>query len=590
MAFATSFVYEAIDKITPVLKEMEKKSEKLEEALKDAMKNPKVDAEAFEKALKDSVTKPLPKIKRLNESLKKTAKNLKSMSGNVKAVGTTMSTHVTAPVLAGFASIILAGGSFEDSLASLSSITGLQGQALKSLSKEILTTSANFGIASTDIAGGMELIGSKQPALLKTPKLLMEVTRAAATLSKASGQDLTTTAGDLLDVMNTFEIGGDKAAETVNVLAAASKFGAAQVPFVTAAMKNAGAMAKLSGVSMAELVASIEIMSEKTGLAAEVVGTGLQSAFKNLEKGPDKFRPSVIGLQKALENMNAAGMDSAEMEKVIGGEAVKSFSALIANAGAFKTMTKNIQGTTTAEEQAAIRMNTFNESAKRLWQNIKNNLIRVFMDNKDILKELVDTGMDSLKWITAFIRNNKDLVRIALVVGAALAAIGPILFAISAGMSAYATAMTIGSAATGAFAISAKAMTAAAVPMAAPILALVAALTLLYKTKKLLDDEDTISGISMLINGGEEELQDSTLYDKNTAASSQAQIANARMKANRKRIADEQANKSLSANAGTSSNINVNVKAEGQFTSNGEKAKKQSVSATAEVAGQRGDR
>ena len=184
MAFATSFIYEAIDKMTPVLKEMEERSKKLETALKDAMKNPGKDAKFFEDALKDAATKPVPKIKRLNEKLKDTSKNIKKMSKSLKDVGGNMSTFVTAPVLGGFAAMILAGGSYEDSLASLSSITGLQGTALKSLSNEILTTSKNFGIGASDIAGGME--GKWQlptPSLMAKDMVLMglgDVLRTAA--------------------------------------------------------------------------------------------------------------------------------------------------------------------------------------------------------------------------------------------------------------------------------------------------------------------------------------------------------------------------------------------------------------------------
>lgn len=582
MAFATSFIYEAIDKISPVLKEMEARSEKLEKALKDAMKNPKVDAKALQKALIDAAVKPKSKFQKLNDTLDNSSKSLKRMSKSLKGMGDTMNKNVTLPVLAGFTAIILAGGKYEDSLASLSAITGLQGKGLKSLSDEILKTASTFGIAATDIAGGMELIGSKQPALLKTPKILMEVTRAAATLAKASGQDLTTTAGDLLDVMNTFEISGSRATETINILAAASKFGSAQVPFVTSAMKNAGAMAKLTGVSMVQLVASIEIMSEKTGLAAEVIGTGLQTAFKNLEKGPKKFRPSVVGLQKALENMNEAGLNTVKMEKLIGGEAIKSFSALIKNADAFKAMTKNIQGTNVAQDQAEIRMKTFNESIKRLWQNIKNNLITVFMDNKDMLNELVASGMSAIKWASAFIRENKELVRIGLVVGATLAAIGPILIVLSSGLGVMSAAMGVGSTVMGAFALSANTMTAAALPMAAPILALVAALALLYKTKQLLDDEDTTTGIAMWLNPD----IDPDMFMDDTGPTMQA----AKAKKNLARLArlEKEQNAAMGAKAGGKSTVDVNVNVDGNITSNGKPIKDQSITATAATAGTRG--
>lgn len=588
MAFATSFIYEAIDKMTPVLAAMEARSKKMEKALSEAMKNPGKDSKFFKKALEDAVTKPKPKVNKLNQALKTTSMRLKNMAKSAKKAGQNMTTYVTAPVLAGFTAIILAGGQYEDSLASLSAITGLQGAGLKKLSDEILKTSSHFGIAATDIAKGMELIGSKQPALLKTPALLMEVTKAAATLAKASGQDLATTAGDLLDVMNTFEISGERATETINILAAASKHGAAAVPYVTQAMKNSGAMAKLAGVSMSELVASIEIMSEKTGLAAEVVGTGLQTAFKNLEKGPKKFRPSVVGLQKALENMNAAGMNTAQMEKIIGGEAIKSFSALIANADAFKKMEKNIRGTNTAQEQAEVRMKTFNESVKRLWQNIKNNLIRVFMDNKDMLDDLVKSGMEAITFMTNFIKNNKDLVRIALVLGAALAVIGPTLIVMSAGLSVMSGMMAIATPIMGAFALSTKAMTASALPLAAPLLAAAAAVALLIKVYSDLQDEDVQTGMAMWF-ADEEDMEN---IGPGTGGPDVKTInLVAAGKRARKAKAEQAEKEAMSARAGINkSTVDVNVNVAGNIKSDGKTIKEQSITASAQVAGQREDR
>jgi TP901 family phage tail tape measure protein len=447
MAFSTSFIYEAIDKISPNLEKMGAK------------------AKVLEKKLKDSATKALPKFKQLNGQIEKTGEAMKKAGGF-------MTKAFTLPVVAGFTASILAGGKYEDALASLSAITGLQGKALNDLSTNIMKTSTQFGIGASDIAKGMELIGSKQPKLLKTPALLLDVAKASSVLAKASGQDLPESASNLLDVMNTFNVDGTRALEVVNLLASASKFGSAQIPFVTSAMKNAGSASKLAGVNMAELVASIEIISEKTGLASERIGTGLKTAFLKLEKeGPKKFRPSVVGLQKALENMNEAGLKTAQMSKLLGDEAIVSFPALIANAEAFKKMTKNIQGTNTGVEQAGIRMSTTNERIKRLWESLKNKLIKVFFLIQPTLNNLIDSFIKMSTVVAKWMSNNKALTVVLLAFAGVLASIGPILLAVGQGMVLWAKASAVLAP------IIAGLMGVSFAPLIAPILAIVAGVT-----------------------------------------------------------------------------------------------------------------
>jgi len=240
--------------------------------------------------------------------------------------------------------------------------------------------------------------------------------------------------------MNTLEKTGSQAMETVNLLASASKYGSAQIPFVTSAMKNAGTASKLAKVSMGELIASIEIISEKTGLASERIGTGLKTAFIRLEKqGMSKFKPSVVGLEKALINLNDANMDTVQLTKLLGEEAITSFPALIKNAKAFGIMNQKIRGTNVATEQAQIRMATFNEKMKKLWVNIQNNLIKAF----DTLRPILVKAMEALAWgvkvISNFIANNQTLVKVLFLVTGAVVALGVAITAVGSAGVAFVT-------------------------------------------------------------------------------------------------------------------------------------------------------
>lgn len=580
MAFSTSFTYEAIDKITPTLKKMQEQSKKLEKVLNEAVKDPKLNADKLKIALSDAVGKPLPKAKKLNETLKQTSVMLKKAAKSTKDVGKSMTTHVTAPVIAGFTAIALAGGKYEDSLASLSAITGLQGKDLDSISSKILSMSNSFGIASTDIAAGMERIGSNQPELLSNPELLLKVGKSAIIMGKASGMGFNEAGDALTGIMNQFGITGKESDRVMNVLAAGQKLGSATIGMLSESMRNIGPSAKDAGLSIEQTVATMEVLASKGKKGAEA-GTQLRNIFTRMsvEMG-DKFNPKVVGLAKALENVGE--MSDKKLLKQFGLENVNTIKILTQNLDKLDKLTTGVTNTSEANKAAEIRMKTFNESIKKLWQNIKNNLITVFMDNREMLKGLVADGMDAIRWVTSFVKNNKDLVRIGLKLAIVLASVGPVLIGLGAGISALSTIMGVGSTAMGAFALSAKTMTAAAVPMAAPILAAVAAIALLIKTWKELQDKDVQTGMAMWFADEED-------VENLMPGSGGPDVKTINAVARGKRLrAQQQA--AMGARAGGKSTVNVNVKSEGSFTLDGKKPKSQKTHTTAESVGTREDR
>lgn len=433
--FSASFLYEAIDKVTPVLKDIAKMQKKLGVTIAKTRKK-------INKDIGKSNTIYVKHEKIVKKTTKNIIKSHKEVSkstdafGKIKNIGSEINTKVALPFIAGTTAMIMAGSKFEQSLKDLQSITGVSNAVLGTMKGSIMEASNQFNIGSSQISKGMELIGSKQPILLEQPKLLLEVAKASMTMSKASGIAFEQTSDDLLSVMNTFDIAGKDAMKTVNLLGASSKYGASQVAYVTSAMKNAGSASKLAKVDMGELVSAIQIVSEKTGLASERVGTGLKTAFIRLEKqGIKKLKPSVVGLETALRNLNAMGMDTKKMTALLGEEAITSFPALIKNADAFAKMNKKIRGTSVAQEQATIRMNTFKERMKSLYTIIENGLIKAFDILQPVLESTLRLFVGMAKIVVRFVENNKTLVKILFLTTAGVVALGVALTAIgSAGM------------------------------------------------------------------------------------------------------------------------------------------------------------
>lgn len=422
MAFSVAFIYEAIDKVSPILNKVKAKQKEVARSMNAGFK-------------KVGTT-----LDKTSKKLKNVANRLDKVGSRMSAIGRTITTKITAPLLALGATAVFQGGKFEDAMASLSAITGLAGADLSKMKKEIMKTAEQFGIGSSELAKGMELIGSKQPALLKTPKLLLAVAKASSIMAKAAGQELPIASENLLSIMNAFEIGGEDALKTVNMLAAASKFGAAAIPELSEAIKRAAGGAKIAKVPLHDLIGAIEVLAEKSGLPAQTIGIGLQNALLKLEAQTNKkIKPSVVGLSKAMENLGKMNLSASKLTKLFGIENVKIVVPMIANAKAMGLMGKKIQGTQTALEQAKIRMATFNEQAKRLWTTIKNKLIAIFDVMRPVLSKILKVIRIVIEKLSVWAKKNPKLAKTIAFIAIALGILGPVLIGVGGIITAVST-------------------------------------------------------------------------------------------------------------------------------------------------------
>lgn len=252
----------------------------------------------------------------------------------------------------------------EEAQAELKALTGLDDDSIQWLTRqaEILSTSMEeSGLrirqSSDEILQAYMLIGSKKPELLGNKEALNAVTIEAMRLAAAAKIDLKDAVTATTISLNMYGESADQAAKYVNVLAAGSKEGAADVSAQAATIKNAGVAAASAGVSIEQLQGTIQTLAEK-GVEAEVAGTALRKFFLVLQTGPDETNPKVVGLQTALENLNKKGMTAGDIQKMFGEEAYTAASILIQNVDAVDRYTQAVTNTNIAVEQAAINSDT----------------------------------------------------------------------------------------------------------------------------------------------------------------------------------------------------------------------------------------
>lgn len=260
---------------------------------------------------------------------------------------------------------------FEEHLDHLQSLTGLDDSSMKEVADGAINMSKNFKASASDIVDSMKLIGSQAPQLLSNKEALMQVTESANVLAEAAGIEVVDAAKGLTTVMNQMGVDASRADEIINVLAASSQKGAADVEYLNTAFEKAGTVAANSGLSYQQLAGAIETIAPKFS-SADVAGTSLAATFKALEKqSDDSLKPSIVGIEQALDNLAAKNLSTAETIKLFGDTGYIAADALIKQREEFSNLTDAISGTDTAYSQ--MKTNTDNmagafNSLKSTWE------------------------------------------------------------------------------------------------------------------------------------------------------------------------------------------------------------------------------
>jgi len=276
---------------------------------------------------------------------------------------------------------------FEVALDELSAITGATGKDLEYMKKQALELGPQFGKSGIEIVNAFKLVGSAKPELLNDMEALAGVTEAVLTLSKASGDDLATSTTSLVSIMNQFGASGNQAARYINVLAAGSKYGAAEIPALTEAMMKFGPVAKTAGISVERSAAMTELLAEK-GLNAEKSGISLRNIILELMNDQKNYTNGVFDMNKGLESMKLIQNDAAAMTEKFGKENAVAALLVAQNTGRIKELEGALTGTKTASEQAEINsgnLRTKIDKLKASWEALTLNI----MDSEGIFSKVL---------------------------------------------------------------------------------------------------------------------------------------------------------------------------------------------------------
>jgi TP901 family phage tail tape measure protein len=345
-------------------------------------------------------------VKRFDNRVTKTVKNMGRISQ--LAIGLGLGTLFTAAIQNNIA--------YNDSLASVSAITGAVGDDLVLLEKLSKKTAKAQKMLGADVLKAYELIGSAKPELLTNAELLDKVTNAAVTLSKAGRMELAPASEALTTTLNQFGLSGEYASSVIDNLAAGAKFGSSSITNTSEALAKFGTIAAATGTKVNESIALIELVSpfEKgaeagtklrnilsTMAGAEILPPAALKALKGAGVDIDIVTDSTIPLAKRLKEMAKLGKNSTDVMQVFGKQNTALAQALFNNVDGFDAMLANIDEVGVAQSQAATNTDTL----KFALESIKTSFLNVTTATNNN-----STGLSIFKDVLKFVASNMGTI------------------------------------------------------------------------------------------------------------------------------------------------------------------------------------
>src|SRR5665647_421492 len=271
-------------------------------------------------------------------------------------------------VVMGFKTLVKTFNDYEERVDNLSALTGLAGKSLDWLSqkaKDLSTATLEGGIRVTQgaqqIVDAFTKVGSARPELLKDKEALASVAQEAIILAAAAKTELQPAIEGLTMVLNQYNVPADQSRRIINAMAAGSKEGAGEIPYITQAFEKAGTVAADANIPIETLIATIETLAPRI-TQPEIAGRSLKGVLIDLQTGAKDTNPAIVGMATAIENLAKKNLTMTQLTKMFGVENVTTAKILINNVGELKKYEAAVTGTNVAIEQASI--NTDNNNSK----------------------------------------------------------------------------------------------------------------------------------------------------------------------------------------------------------------------------------
>lgn len=370
-----------------------------------------------------ALTEHKNQIRGISDSYKPAQNNLKSLlSQFAPAAGIIgIATMAIGGLTAGVTSWYKNNKNLEKSLSSLKSLTGASAEDLKFYKREAIELGASTTLSATQVVDAYKVIGSAKPDLLANKQALNDVTKETITLAEAAEMQLEPAARAVTGILNQYGLQADQTGRAVNVLAAGSKEGSAEITDLSDSIDKSGSVLNGYNVSIEESVGLLEMLAERNLKGAEA-GTQLRNviltmqglealpanAVQQLEKygvNAEIVTNTALPLNERLKEMSKIAHDATATMQVFGKENIVAATTILKNVDKVQELTDAVTGTNVAYEQQRINNDNLDGDLKSLSSAWEGFTLSVGGGN-GALRSVVQVGTSVLNWtsdtITAF--------------------------------------------------------------------------------------------------------------------------------------------------------------------------------------------
>lgn len=425
--------------------------DKAGEALQRAQEKVEGVAGAFTKADESS--------NKLNETTKKVSSGVGSMLAAFGFMG------VAFTVADGIKGATKAYADFQQEMARTHAVLGDVSQKdLQGLSDKALDLSNKFGIASKDIAGAEESLGSNG----LNAQQVMGTLQSAVTLATAGNIKMEDSANDVATAMKNFGLGADSANHIVDVYAKTAADTASELPDIATAMKYIGPIAEQVGWNIEGVSAAVGQLSD-AGVKGSKAGTTLREivsrlinptgnaakliqnlGFSAVDPTTHKFKDLTDILKDLNTAMEAHGLTNAAeknsaLEIIFGQQGFTGVSALMKAPDDIQKLADKLQNADGAGKKMA---DTMNDTVQGAFNRFKEGVTNAFITNIDktelgkTLKDFLNSMTNNLPEVSKSINTVlKDAIKFASFIQTNWSTLAPIIAGVA---GAYATLKAVG--------------------------------------------------------------------------------------------------------------------------------------------------
>ena len=401
-------------------------------------------------------------INRVNNRIGQLGQSMTALGGKMAGVGAALSVPL------GLVSRQFAG--FDDAIRATAAVTGNLGAegaaSLQLLTDKARQLGASTSFTAVEVANLMTELGRAGFSATE----INDMTESVLALARATGTDASLSAGILAATLRQFSLEAGDAARVADILTTAANSTFNTVEGLGESLKFAGPVAKSLGMSLEDTVAVLGVLGN-VGIQGSEAGTALRR-LSTIAAGSGEQLQNLFGVQNTdaagelkplvqiLDDINTATADmpvaerTAKMAKAFGLLGITSANVLSQSAGGVTDLANKLRNADGAATSTAQAMDAgLGGAMRKAMSAIEGTALAIGEALAPMLQSLIETITNVAGGITAFVKDNQELiVSIAKGVGIFTAAGAAILttgFALSslstaAGLALTATASIVG--------------------------------------------------------------------------------------------------------------------------------------------------